>query len=359
LAALELRNFLNYSELALSLVEGLTVIAGDNGQGKTNLLEAVYLLSTTRLWRRSRDAEAITVGRSAATVKGELFDGTAISVQLAEGVRKRVSVNGHGLVRASDAIGRLPCVSFSAADLPIVRGEPADRRLFLDLELAQLYPGYVKRLASYRRALDQRNALIRMAQESAQPAGAFEPWEQEMAESGAGLRSARVRYVGLLAAIAAQKHAVLADGEGLSVAYSQRDEGNSAEDLLRLFEQRRGEDIRRGSSTVGPHRDDLSIEIAEMPARSASSQGQQRTGVLAIKLACYQVSHDELGVAPVLMLDDVFSDLDKKRQGNLIRSLPSDTGQVFLTCTDASSVPAKLLAGADRLTVRAGTVQRL
>ncbi len=161
---LTLHHFRNYDSLDIALDAGIHLVSGQNAQGKTNLLEALYLLSTTRLLRGQKDSEAIQEGFGGATVCAEVgHSSTSVSVVLDRSARKRVLLNGLALPRASDVLGRLPCVCISSADLSIVHGEPSDRRLFLDLELSQLYPAYLRHLAVYRRALDHRNALLKTA----------------------------------------------------------------------------------------------------------------------------------------------------------------------------------------------------
>src|SRR5579862_5656498 len=223
-STIELRCYRNYSHLHVDLDPGFNVVAGPNAQGKTNFLESLYLLSTTRLLRGQRDGEAILEGHPQASVIAELRGGrTQIGITLEAGMRKRATLNGLKLPRASDLIGRLPCVCISSLDLAIVRDEPADRRLFLDLELSSIYSAYLRDLATYKRALEQRNALLRESREFMQPGVLFEPWEEQIAEAGAALRHARSSYVAELAPIAAEQHALMGDGESLALEYVTKD----------------------------------------------------------------------------------------------------------------------------------------
>ena len=193
-------HFRNYRELDLALEPAFTILAGPNAQGKTNFLEAIYLLSTTRLLRSHRDHEAILAGEDKCRVSADLLTGTEVAITLEHGHRKKAWLNGQGLPRAADLMGRLPSVAITIQDLEIVRGEPADRRLFLDLELSGLYPGYLRHFSLYKRALEQRNALLRNAQERAKSgfsvdAWAFEAWEEQLAEHGAAMRQFRREYL--------------------------------------------------------------------------------------------------------------------------------------------------------------------
>jgi DNA replication and repair protein RecF len=350
LVRLSLARFRNYRSVTIQPGPGFNIVTGENAQGKTNLLEAVFLVSTGRLLRGSRDAQAILHGEDTALVEAELADtGTTVAVELRRGVRKRVMLNGAGLPRPSDVLGRIPTVSFSAADLAIVRGEPADRRHFLDSELSQLYPAYLRHLSVYKRALEQRNSLLKVAQESFVELEAFEVWETQLASHGAELRRHRREWVTSIAPVVVAAHADLGGGEGVSVEYVERDDGDLAAS--------RFEDIRRGVTGVGPHRDELAIEIGGVEARAFGSQGQQRTAVIALKLAVLESAASVLGVPPVLLLDDVFSDLDQGRRSRLVERSLELGGQVFLTCTEPEQAGVELVGRSKVFKVVSGTVE--
>jgi DNA replication and repair protein RecF len=357
-ASVLLEGFRNYESLHLDLSPGFNVIAGPNAQGKTNFLEALYLLATTRLLRGQRDQEAIMEGRPRAVAMAELVEGhTRLAVILERGVRKRVTLNGLGLPRAADLIGRLPCVCVSAADMAIVRGEPSDRRLFLDLEISSLSPGYLRHLSLYKRALEQRNALLREAREQRSlPAALFEPWEEQIAEHGAALRTRRREFIGRLSVTSAAVHAQMGHGERVTVAYAERDDATDYERLRDALAHARQNDVMRGGTSVGPHRDDLTIEVDGREARLYGSQGQQRTSVISIKLACLEIAREELGVPPLLLLDDILSDLDGRRRALLVDVVLERAGQAVLTCTEAEAAGERILSQARVFHVQAGTV---
>lgn len=339
----ELRGFRNYRSLEVSLDAGFNLIAGPNGQGKTNFLEALYLLSTTRLLRGQRDAEAVLDGETQAYAACELSSHTELSVLLESGVRKRAAINGAKLPKASDLIGRLPCVCISSFDLAIVRDEPSDRRLFLDLELSSLYPAYLKHLAVYKRALEQRNALLRDSREWSQPAELFETWEEQIAASGSAIREARIRYVEELEPVAKRRHEVMGQGEDFSMSYVLKGPELTKESFIDALARTRPSDIARGGTSVGPHRDDLAIVVNGRDARLFGSQGQQRTSVIAIKLATLDIQRSLLGHPPLLLLDDILSDLDERRRGLLVDVVLAEAGQTVLTCTEASAAGAQIL----------------
>lgn len=356
-STLSLDGFRNYARLELELAPGFNVLAGPNAQGKTNFLEGLYLLSTTRLLRGQRDAEAIQEGRDRAIVVAETIEGrTRVAITLERGVRKRASLNGLSLPRAADLIGRLPCVSVSSADMAIVRGEPTDRRLFLDLELSGLYPSYLRHLTHYKRALEQRNALLRDARDRYVAPAMYEPWEMQLAEHGAGLRAARIAFVNRLAPSTEATHARMGSGERLRVAYVSKDEAEDADALSEALTRSRGNDVARGGTSVGPHRDDLAVEVDGREARLYGSQGQQRTSVISIKLATLEVSRQELGVPPLLLLDDILSDLDERRRAFLVDVVLENAGQAVLTCTEAEAAGERILHQARLFDVHAGTV---
>lgn len=354
---IDLDAFRNYASLALPLSAGFNVVAGPNAQGKTNLLEALYLLATTRLLRGQRDAEAIMDGCERASVSCELREGgTRLSMALQKGARKRAALNGLNLPRAADLIGRLPCVCVSAADMAIVRGEPTDRRLFLDLELSSLSPAYLRHFSLYKRALEQRNALLRESREWSRPAALFEPWEAQLAQHGAALRASRHAFVERLSPTTEAVHARMGGGERISVRYLAKDPADDSEALLEALAGARANDVARGGTSVGPHRDDLEVDVDGREARLYGSQGQQRTSVISLKLATLEVAREELGRPPLLLLDDILSDLDERRRALLVEVVLERAGQAILTCTEAAAAGERILREARVYHVHAGTV---
>lgn len=346
--------FRNLERLELAPSKGFNLIFGENAQGKTSLLETIYLLSNGRILRGSRDSEAIRHGEETCSVDGTLVElGTEIGVELRAGKRKRATLNKLGLPRSSDLIGRLPSVCFWAGDLCLASGTPAERRLFMDSELSQLYPMYLKHFSTYKRSIDQRNALLKVAQERSVASEQFEVWEEAMGPAGAGLRAFREDWVTLVNSKAANAQANLGEGEVLAIDYLRKDD---TEDLTQALAQNRQRDIMRGTTTLGPHRDDLEIMVEGRSVRAFGSQGQQRTSVIAIKLAVLDVARDILGAPPVLLLDDIFSDLDAGRRKRLVEIALEQGGQVFLTCTESSQVGKELTDKAKLFEVKSGMV---
>ena len=356
-SSLSLSNFRNYRDLSVDLQPGFTILAGPNAQGKTNFLEAIYLLSTTRMLRGQKDSEAILQGEHQARAAAVLESGTDVSVVLEAGVRKKILLNGSPLPRAADILGRLPCVTITIFDLELVRGEPNDRRTFLDLELSALYSSYLRHLSHYKRALEQRNALLKIAQERPVDPDLFTPWEQHLAEHGSAMRRMRESHIERINAPAKQNHLNMSSStEDLNLVYVSKDDLDSAEKLFDKYQSGRLTEIHRGSTTIGPHRDDVSILIDGKEVKLFGSQGQQRTAVISIKLASLSVGSEILGDPPILLLDDMLSDLDPVRRSKLCELVLDQASQAILTCTEAEAAGAEILSRAQVYNVRAGTV---
>lgn len=360
LDAIFLDRFRNYTNAAVRWDEGVNVLQGANGQGKTNLLEAVYLLGTARVLRGSRDSECVQEGYGRARVRGSGSNPPVkVEILLERGARKRAWLNGWALPRASDLLGQLACVCVSSADMTLVAGEPAARRMFLDLHLSQLYPAYLRHLGVYKRALEHRNALIRRAHEVMPADREFAPWEDALAEHGMRLREQRLAFVDDLSRLASEAHAEIATGEELAARLEPGDRAETVDQLRARLEEGRRVDLQRGGTSVGPHRDDLVLIVGHRDARQFASQGQQRTAALALKLGVLRLSRQALGRAPILLLDDVFSDLDTARREQLVSLILTLGCQVFLTCTEPEYAGQRLLKEARRFIVSDGTIRQI
>jgi DNA replication and repair protein RecF len=359
---LTLRHFRNYQTLEWQLGERFNVIAGPNGQGKTNLLEALHLVSTTRLLRGQREVEAIQEGADSAEVAVELQPlHTEVSFHLERGSRKRVLLNGMKLPRASDILGRLACVCISNEDMEFVRGEPANRRMFLDLELSSRSSAYLRHFSVYKRALDQRNALLKQAREEHIANELWEVWEDQLAEHGSAMRALRQQFVELLRGELPSLHREIGGGELAELQITSKEEGlrpdsENPEHARRVLAGSRSSDTARGSTSHGPHRDDLEFKIGEMSARLFGSQGQQRTFVIALKLATLILGKRLRGDAPLLLLDDIFSDLDLNRRAALVQIVIDVAEQTVLTCTEPEAAGPKILNQSNIFSVLGGRI---
>ena len=365
---LTLRSYRSYETLHLAFDPGVQIFLGANAQGKTNIIEALYYAAFGRSHRTSSDAELIRVGADGAhiglsfrrhDVPGEL------SFTFARGARRRITYAGESL-RQRDLVGILPMVLFSPEDLFLVKGAPALRRRYLDAELSQASPAYYGELLRYTRILKQRNAVLKDIRERLAPVDALLPWDVQLAKSAAYIVTRRIAAVAQLGALSARVQAVLAAGEELALAYEIAGAGaeDFAEDDMtealhvwynKMLCEGRARDIARAATGVGPHLDDLVLRVGGMSLRSYGSQGQQRTGALALKLAELFYLQENIGEAPILLLDDVMSELDADRRRALLDFIRHEHIQTFITATDAAYFPAERM-GTYRY-VEAGTVR--
>ena len=365
---LTLRSYRSYETLHLAFDPGVQIFLGANAQGKTNIIEALYYAAFGRSHRTSSDAELIRVGADGAhiglsfrrhDVPGEL------SFTFARGARRRITYAGESL-RQRDLVGLLPMVLFSPEDLFLVKGAPALRRRYLDAELSQASPAYYGELLRYTRILKQRNAVLKDIRERLAAPEDLSPWDAQLARSAAYIVTRRIAAVAQLGALSARVQAVLAAGEELALAYEiagARGEDFAEDDMTeslhvwynKMLCEGRARDIARAATGVGPHLDDLVLRVGGMSLRSYGSQGQQRTGALALKLAELFYLQENIGEAPILLLDDVMSELDADRRRALLDFIRHEHIQTFITATDAAYFPAERM-GTYRY-VEAGTVR--
>ena len=347
---LRLVNFRNYPSLSLRPDAGLCVLTGENAAGKTNVLEALFLCSLGRSHRTVRDAEMIRAGEACGSVSVDVDTRGGprrIECRLMAGERKRISIDNAALSRSGELLGCLNVVLFAPDELSLVKAGPGERRRFLDMAISQLRPSYYYTLQQYNAALKQRNALLKEAEGA--DYDALAPWDEQLSVLGASIMLARAEMLDALAPIAASQHETLSDGlESLEVEYEPSVPLTHRTDLPgALFAALAGgaeRDYYRGYTAAGPHRDDLRLTLNGTDARVYGSQGQQRTAVLSLKLAQLEILRAEKEEAPVLLLDDVFSELDKRRQRMLL--VAAQECQTFLTCTHLEEVTA---AGVERM----------
>ncbi len=354
-STLSLSHFRNYEQVLIEPDEGVTVFTGPNAQGKTNILEALHVCCLGRSHRTARDEEMIQWGQENARilVRTRQADGThEVSVLLSRTQKKKktVRIGARQAERIGELLGHVCGVLFSPEDLQIVKDGPAERRRFMDMQLSQLRPAYFYALQRAVRTLNQRNALLKDIARNPSLMPTLDMWDEQLAANGALIYENRREAIGKLGELARQAHASLTGGrEELNLRYISQvgDVSNAYEAILEKLHAARKEDLRRMTTTVGIHRDDMGISINGKEARTFASQGQQRSAVLSLKLAQLEWAGTESGEAPILMLDDVMSELDPGRRRQLIERI--DRVQTFVTCTDISD-----LAGA-----RQGAVYRV
>ena len=361
---LELTHYRNLSPTVLEPGPGVNVIWGENAQGKTNLLEAVWLFTGGKSFRGARDSELTAFGEDESTLT---MDFTAQDreqrARLTIRNRRSAVLNGVSLTGASQLAGRFCGIVFSPAHLTLVKGGPEERRRFLDAAYCQLRPGYMKSLSEYSRALAQRNTLLKDLRSGRGLPGweeLLEVWDQRLAQSGCRLMQARLRYIDRLGPVAAEIYGGLSGGrEAFSLEYEtslpEPVDGNTpAADLAALFykalRNARDADLAAGFTTVGPHRDDAKTAIGGLSARMYGSQGQQRSAVLALKMAEATLLREVTGEQPVALLDDVMSELDQSRQDYILNHIGD--WQVFITCCDPD--PLRRMDGGQEFHMKQG-----
>jgi len=369
---LRLHCFRNYAEATVRFGPGLNVIHGQNAQGKTNLLEAIATLALTRSPRTTSSGDLLLWSEHAALAEADVTRPPAdvtLSVRFQrDGPTERVSrvTSVDGKPRPARAmLGVCPVVLFWPEDLALVRGGPDGRRRFLDVILAQTDQQAVAHMSRYRRVLEQRNALLHQLRQGAGARDSLNSFTGELAHHGAWLALARSRLVDALAPLAAHSlHDLSGQRERISLRYAPAhgasipDSVEAAEQvLLEALRERSSEEVARGITLAGPHRDDVAFDLDGRPARGTASQGQQRSIVLACKLAEVRYLQDSAGVAPVILLDDVLSELDPERRRHLLGLLAAGSHQVLVTTTEPLTEVADF-AEVLHFTVRGGVVTR-
>ncbi len=367
LKTLQIRQFRNYQDQKVDFLAPKTILVGDNAQGKSNLLEAVELLATLRSHRNSRDRnlvrESEPVGQISAIIERQNSTND-LSITLRRNGRRSVAKNSETLRRQLDFLGVLNAVQFSSLDLDLVRGGPEQRRHWLDTLLIQLEPIYAYILQQYNQVLRQRNAFLKKVQELGIKSHEQELalWNVQLAVAGSRVTRRRSRAVERLAPIAQAWHSSISGStEILAIQYAPNIslEQNEPEQVQQAFlakiATREIAEQHQGTTLVGPHRDEIELIINQTPARSYGSQGQQRTLVLALKLAELKLIEEVVGEPPLLLLDDVLAELDLNRQNQLLDAI-QDRFQTLITTTHLGSFDAQWLKSSQVLTVRAGQI---
>ncbi len=349
---LRLQDFRNIRACDLAPEDGINILCGENGQGKTNLVEAIYLLANLSSFRAFSNRKLIRHGAPAARIHGVMRTGATekeLAVELMP-ASKTVKVNGKGVARGVDFFGEAAVTLFSPETVKMVRGAPELRRRFLDTALSRVDRGYLLDLKEYRRILEQRNRLLRMVREGRVSVAALHPWTTQLAERGGRILHGRCRYLSELSAVAVEIFQQLHHKESsLRIVYraalprslmagipvESLDTAALKARLVDGLAQSERLEIQAGATRLGPHLDDLLLEVADRAARDFSSQGEGRLLALSLALGEARLFERLKGDRPVLLLDDVGSELDRRHQGLLCEQLP-DFGQVFLTTSERS-----------------------
>lgn len=330
--SIELRNFRNYENLEIHFDNGTNIFYGDNAQGKTNILEAVYLSGTTKSHKGSRDKEMIRFGETESHIRTKVLKNDKeyqIDMHLRKSGSKGVAVNKIPIKKASELFGILNIVFFSPEDLNIIKNGPAERRRFIDLELCQLDKLYLSDLSSFNKVLNQRNKLLKDLSFRKDLVDTLPMWDMQLLEYGRRIIQKRKKFVAELNEIITEIHSNISGGrEKLILNYEPSvREDCFEEELLKA----RPRDMKICQTTVGPHRDDMRFSVDNIDIRKYGSQGQQRTSALSLKLSEIDLVKRSIHNTPVLLLDDVLSELDSNRQNYLLNSIADI--QTMITCT--------------------------
>lgn len=360
ISKLLLSNFRNYEKTTISFSSNINVLYGRNGSGKTNVLEAINILSRGKSQRITKDNELIMLDKDAFLIKGLLnSNGYESTVQCSynQGKGKKLLYNGQSITNSKELFSQLPTVSFLPENLDLIKGGPEQRRLFLDDILVVISVQYKDYLNRYSKVLYQRNQLLKDIRKKGLTKDALDSWDNQLIYYGDRIIKYRYKLLYEIRPFLQKNYVKLADSEEtVTFQYinTLAEQGEDQYDKLLL--KKREEDIARGYTSVGPHRDDLLLLINQQKARSFASQGQQRSIVLALKLAEVEYLAKILGRWPILLLDDVMSELDVQRRMGLV-SLAKLTGQVFLTTTEKDHVPEEL-GSATYFFIDNGSIQR-
>lgn len=360
---LTLEHFRNIDHLRLDASPGVNILIGENAQGKTNILESMFVLALMRSHRTHKDRELVGWDRERAVIDAEISRklGDLRLHLVISGQGKKARINGLEQKKLSQFVGALNVVMFAPEDLEIVKGSPGIRRRFMDMEIAQVHPSYLHHLQQYQRIVAQKNNHFR----NAGAAGdlMLDVWNEQLARAGVKIIRMRQHFITKLQGWADQIHRGITGGrEQLTVTYRPSVDFGDEEDETVLFDrfmvklsQIKEQEIRRGACLIGPHRDDLSFAVNGKDAYAFGSQGQQRTVSLSLKLAELELIRSEVGEYPILLLDDVLSELDRLRQSQLIETFRGKV-QTFITTTSIDSIEAASLKDARMFRVQAGRV---
>lgn len=332
------RNYRNLASQTVMFDNGLNILYGNNAQGKTNLIESVYLCAIGKSVRTEKNKDLVQWGQSVAHVKLEYscrYGDGQISVGISTDKRKKaIAVNSVPINKTGELLGYVNCVYFSPNEIKIVSQSPQERRKFLDVDLCQTDKNYFYSLQRFNKALLQRNNLIKQTNDSKRIQDVIFVWDNQLAEEGAKIIYKRRKFCDKLKVVADATHKKLTDGkESLQIEYVTQIKGDSVQELqqnyLEQLQNTLQKDMQLRYTTVGCQRDDITLCLAGKELRQYGSQGQQRTTALSLKLAEMQLMHDIIGEYPILLLDDVLSELDEERQRRLLSF--SDKAQILLT----------------------------
>ena len=332
--SLSIQNFRNHAATSVELCDGVNVFVGKNAQGKTNLLEAIYMTCVGRGFRSNKDKDAIMFGKDFARVKTvamKRYGKVDVDIIVAQG--KQIKINSIPISKMGELMGTMTCVFFNPDELKLVKEAPADRRRFMDIDLSQMDKTYFYNLLKYNKILKQRNALLKsMNIASADELRSLDIWDEELCKAGELIISRRRIFCEELNKSVGAVHKAIAPDEVVEIELETVQNCSTWNNFLGELRKSRDKDLRLRTTTVGPHRDDIAISINGKDVRGFASQGQQRTAALSMKIAELGVFEKATGEKPVLLLDDVFSELDEGRRVRLLELIGG--WQTVITATE-------------------------
>lgn len=346
--SLKLNNYRNYSDFRVEFSDGLNIIKGANAQGKTNLIEAIYMCSIGKSLRATKERQAIMWDKERAYISLEVekkFGKSSIEIILSKTAKKTVRINKIPIKKIGELLGELNAVFFSPDELKLIKESPEDRRRFMDISLSQMSKAYFYLLGKYERILANRNKLLKEELSREKLLSTLSIWDEQLSTVGSKIILSRIHFLESLAPYALLSHKYLtSDAEELKLEYTGLT-GTTEEEVKQKFLQALNKnlekDIRLCYTSVGPHRDDIKVTVNGIDVRAFGSQGQQRTAALSLKLAELEIIEKQTGEKPILLLDDVLSELDVNRKKRLLNFCKKT--QTFLTCTEFEGEADKVI----------------
>ncbi len=341
----KLKNFRNYENGNINFGKGVNIIYGNNAQGKTNILESIYAFTTGKSYRTNKDSEMILFDKEFANIKISFLNSNGINhgeIVLSSDKKKRIKINEVPINKIGELMGFFNAVIFSPEDLNLIKEGPSQRRKFINICISQLRPNYFYYLQQYIKVLNQRNNLLKSLSFNKSLIDTLPIWDEKLIECGSRIILSRLIFIEKIRTIAKEIHInITRNKEDLKIEYRtnvgiQNYSKDNIEEIKEIFkkklERNRKRELNYGMTLIGPHRDDINFFINDMQVKKYGSQGQQRTVVLTLKMAEMELINEELGEYPILLLDDIMSELDKSRQDYIMNNIMDK--QVIITCTD-------------------------
>lgn len=337
---LELNRFRNYDSQRIEFENGINIIYGNNGEGKTNIVEAIYILSFGRSFRTSKDREMINLGSETSYVRAlvnSLGRDYKIDYRLSKTIKKAIKINNLPIEKLSDLLGTINVVIFSPEDLKLVKDGPKERRSFIDREISQIKPRYYALLSDYHKTLLQRNNLLKLINPDKT---LLDVYDQTLAGLGFSIMEYRKEFLNRIAEISHKNHKSISSGkEELIIEYEKDVEASSKEEYIEILKKSRENDLLRRTTNKGIHKDDIDIKLNGIDLRSFGSQGQKRSAAISMKLSEIELIQEIKGEYPIVILDDIFSELDKNRQHMLLEIIKHT--QTFVTTAEKFEIDIK------------------